>query len=78
MYSERKRTINSTSINDEDHNLAFKFNGFMLSFDEGMISVSREKKIFAQYAISDFARSPNAVFRRMRKDMALQAAAEES
>ena len=69
LYSELKRTINSTSINDEDHNLAFKFNDFMLSFNEGMISVSRGKKIFAQYAISDFVRSPNAVFRRIRKNM---------
>ena len=69
LYSELKRTINITSINDEDHNLTFKFNDFMLSFDDGKISVSKGRNIFAQYAIADFSRSPNTVFRLMKKDM---------
>ena len=69
LYSELKRSVNSTSINDEDHNLAFQFNDFMLSFNEGKILVSKDKKIIARYDITDFSRSPNAVFRRMQKDM---------
>ena len=66
-----KRAISDTTINDEDNNLGFAFGDFMLSFDDGKISVSKDKSVFAQYEISDFSRSPNAVFRQMQKDMAI-------
>lgn len=69
LYSELKRAVNDTAINDEDNVLSFNFNGFMLSFDEGKILLSKDRKIYAQYSISEFSRSPNAVFRRIRKDM---------
>ena len=64
-----KRAIGDTTINDEDNNLGFTFGTFMLSFDEGMISISRGDRTFAQYEIADFSRSPNAVFRQIQKDM---------
>ena len=76
LYSELKRAVNSTTINDEDNNLAFKFNDCMLSFDDGSISISRGKKTFAQYDITDFSKSPNAVFRRMQKDMSMSTPTE--
>ena len=68
LYSELKRAINDTTINDEDNNLGFNFGTFTLMFEDGQILVSKDKQIFAQYAISDFSRSPNAVFRQMQKD----------
>ena len=71
LYAELKRAISDTTINDEDNNLGFAFGDFMMSFDDGKISVSKDKSVFAQYEISDFSRSPNAVFRQMQKDMAI-------
>lgn len=68
LYSELKRAINDTRINNEDSNLGFNFGNFTLTFEDGQILVSKGKQIFAQYAISDFSRSPNAVFRQMQKE----------
>ena len=68
LYSELKRAINDTAINDEDNNLGFTFGEFMINFDDGKISVSKDKSVFAQYEISDFSRSPNAVFRQMQQE----------
>jgi len=68
LYSELKRAINDTTINDEDNNLGFTFGKHTLMFDDGQILVSKEGHIFAKYAISDFSRSPNAVFRQMYKE----------
>ena len=68
LYSELKRAINDTTINDEDNNLGFNFGSFTLMFEEGQILASKGKQIFAKYAISDFSRSPNAVFRQMQKE----------
>lgn len=68
LYSELKRTVNDTAINDEDNNLGFNFGKFTLMLDDGQILVSKDGHIFAQYTVSDFARSPNAVFRQMQKE----------
>jgi len=68
LYSELKRAVNDTTINDEDNKLGFNFGKHTLMFDDGQILVSKEGHIFAKYAISDFSRSPNAVFRQMQKE----------
>lgn len=68
LYSELKRAVNDASINDEENNLGFNFGKFTLMFDDGRILASKDGHIFAQYAISDFSRSPNAVFRQMQKE----------
>ena len=70
LYSELKRAVNDTAINDEDNNLGFNFGNFTLTFDDGQILVSKDRHVFAKYAISDFSRSPNAVFRQMQKELA--------
>lgn len=70
LYSELKRAINDTTINDEENALGFSFDGFAVGFVDGKISVSKGTKIFAQYEIADFSRSPNAVFRRLQKELA--------
>lgn len=69
LYCELKRAIHDTTINDEDNNLGFNFGSFALMFEDGQILVSKDKQIFARYAISDFSRSPNAVFRQIQKEL---------
>ena len=68
LYSELKRAVNDTTINDEDNNLGFNFGNFTITFDDGQILAAKGAQVFAQYAISDFSRSPNAVFRQMQKE----------
>ena len=70
LYSELKRAVNDTTINDTDNNLGFNFGNFTLVFENGNILVSKDKRIFAKYAISDFSRRPNAVFRQIQKEFA--------
>ncbi|WP_278886083.1 restriction endonuclease-like protein [Ruthenibacterium lactatiformans] len=79
LYSELKRAVNDTTINDEDNNLGFNFGNFTLTFDDGQILVAKGTRVFAQYAISDFSRSPNAVFRQMQKEFSrIEAEEQES
>lgn len=69
LYSELKRAINDTTINDKENRLSFDFKGFTLVFEDGQILISKGKRIFAKYAVSDFSRHPNAVFQKMRKEL---------
>lgn len=68
LYSELKRAINDTAINDEDNNLGFNFGSFTLMFDGGQILLSKNGHVFSKYEISDFSRRPNTVFRQMQKE----------
>ena len=68
LYSELKRAVNDTTINDADNNLGFNFGNFTLIFENGNILISKGKQIFAKYAISDFSRRPNAVFRQIQNE----------
>lgn len=68
LYSELKRAVNDTTINDADNNLGFNFGNFTLIFKDGNILISKGKQIFAKYAISDFSRRPNAVFRQIQNE----------
>lgn len=74
LFSELKRSVNDTSINDEDSNLGFKHGDFLLTFDDGKIAISKGATIFAQFEISEFSRSPNAMFRRIQKELARMSA----
>lgn len=67
-----EKWIRSTPRDNGDNNLGFTFGNFMLAFDEGKISVSHGNRVFAQYDIIDFSRSPNAVFRQIQRDMRMQ------
>lgn len=71
FYSELKRATNDVSINDEDHKLGFSIKGYYVDFCDGMICISKGKNIFAKYSLCDFSRSPNAVFRRIQKELGL-------
>ena len=68
LYSELKRAVNDTTINDVDNNLGFNFGNFTIVFEDGNILISKGKQIFAKYAISDFSRRPNAVFRQIQNE----------
>ena len=70
LYLELKRAVNDTTINDVDNNLGFTFGGFTLLFEDGNILMSKGKRIFAKYGISDFSRHPNAIFRQIQKELA--------
>lgn len=69
LYSELKRAVNDTTINDRENRLGFNFGGFTLVFEDGQILISKGKQIFAKYAISDFSRRPNAVFQQIRREL---------
>ena len=70
LYSELKRAVNDMTINDADNNLGFNFGNFTLVFEDGNILISKGKRIFAKYGISDFSRHPNSVFRQIQKELA--------
>lgn len=70
LYSELKRVVNDTAINDEENNLGFCFGSFAFVFENGQILLSKDKQIFAKHAISEFSKRPNAVFRQMQKEFA--------
>lgn len=48
LYSELKRAVNDTSINDEDNSLGFYFGKFTLTFDDGQILISKDGHIFTK------------------------------
>ncbi len=69
LYSELKRAINDTEINDETNNLGFVLDDYAIHFEDGNICVSKEGKIIAEYSIKEFSRRPNATFRRLEKEL---------
>lgn len=69
LYSELKRTLNHYEINDEGTELGFKFADSLVVFENGEIHVYRSRKLHAKFDAQDFARSPNAVFRKIKKAM---------
>ena len=70
LFTELKRALNSTEINDDGNDIGFVFGGSTIVFEEGKIHVYCDKKIRAEYDIQDFSHSPNAVFRNIQKTIA--------
>ena len=68
LYNELKRSLNSTEIND-DSDLGFRFGDALIAFDSGDILVYKQDKLTAKYAVRDFVRHPNSVFRRMQQEI---------
>ena len=66
---ELRRATNNAVINDESANLGFKFNNSLITFEDGKIRIYRNRKAVAEYEINDFTRTPNAVFRRIHKEI---------
>ncbi len=69
LYTELKRRLNDTQINDSDSGIGFRFGDYMVAFEDGKINVYSSGKVIAQNTIEAFSRSPNAVFRLMQRDI---------
>ena len=69
LYTELKRRLNDTEINDTDSEIGFRFGDNMIVFEDGKINVYRSGKVIAQNTIEAFGRSPNSVFRLMQRDI---------
>ena len=69
FYSELKRALHHTEINDESTETGFLFNDTMVVFENGKINVYTDKKIIASYSVDDFSRRPGAVFRKLQSQV---------
>lgn len=69
LYSELRRTLKDSEFSGEGAELSFKFDDSIVVFENGEIHVYRGGKLRAKYGVQEFSRSPNAVFRRIKKAM---------
>ena len=67
LYSELKRSMNDTEINANDQGVGFVFKDSMVVFEDGKIHVYRNNTISGEFDITDFSKSPNAIFRRIQR-----------
>lgn len=49
MHMELKRSLNDTSINDDDNDVGFKFNDSLVVFENGKIHIYRNQGIRSEY-----------------------------
>ena len=70
LYSELKRLMNHMSINDEEENFGFKFNGKLIVFEDGEIKIYDGNRIAGRCAMEYFSRYPRAVVKQFRKQIA--------
>ena len=69
FYSELKRAVHNTEINDETANVGFMYNGQIISFHNDKIVIIVNKKIVAEYSVKSFMKSPSTVLRRIQQDL---------
>lgn len=69
LFSELRRALNNTEINDDGNDVGFVFEGSTIIFEDGKIHVYRNKTICDEFDIRDFSHAPNAVFRNIRKSL---------
>ncbi len=67
LFSELKRALNNTEINDNGSDIGFTFGDATIIFEDGKIHIYRNKIVCAEYEIQDFNRAPNSVFRCIQK-----------
>ena len=72
LFTELKRALNDTEINDDGSDIGFVFGDASIIFEEGKIHVCRKGTICEEYAIQEFSRAPNAVFRNLYKSICSQ------
>ncbi len=70
LYTELKRAVRDTEINDDAKQPGFMFGDYAVNFNDGKILLSKDKHIFEELELSEFARFPNATFRQMQKAFA--------
>lgn len=69
LYSELKRSMNDTEINANDLGVGFEFKDARIIFEDGKIHIYRNNTVSGEFEISDFSKSPNAVFRRIQRNL---------
>ncbi len=69
LYTELKRAVKNPEIDDESNDLGFKFNKATVLFEKDEIHVYRDHKLVERYTVAEFTRSPNAVFRKIKKSL---------
>ena len=69
LYMELKRSLDSAEISSDDP--GFQFGGARILFEDGEILIMKDRKIIAKHSAVDFSRSPNAVFRRIQKEITM-------
>lgn len=65
FYSELKRRTDASVINEENSVGGFLFGESKVSFNDGRIILIQEDKIVESCTITEFAKTPNASFRRL-------------
>ena len=72
LYSELKRALNSTEINDTDKDIGFNYGNAMVVFEDGKINVYKHGRLIAQNTVDSFSHSPNAVFRQLQEHLIVE------
>jgi len=67
LYSELKRAVNDTAINDSENTLGFSIGEYSLSFESGAILLSKKKAIVGKYEITDYVKSPRSILHRIQR-----------
>lgn len=65
LYNELKRAHDSTSINDPDTDLSFRFRDTLVVFEEGRINLYADKKLRASYTVADFGKRPGLTVKKI-------------
>lgn len=65
MFYELKRRTEANVLNNNETVDGIEVGDFIISFDEGEILLSSEGKIRDKYAVLEFSKRPNLVFRRI-------------
>ena len=65
FYSELKRNVSASIVNDNNNCIGFEYGNVIYSFAQGMIYTLRDGKNYGIIDISDFAKKPGEVFRRL-------------
>ena len=69
FYTELKHAVNGIHIDGEETSSGFSVNDASIRFNNGMIIINKDGIDLPPYSIQDFLRTPNAVFRRIQKDI---------
>lgn len=69
MFYELKRRTEANVLNNNETVDGIEVEDFIISFDEGEILLSSEGKIRDKYAVQEFTKRPNLVFRRILDSM---------
>ena len=69
FYTELKRRTDASVINEEERNSGFTIGDYTVTFENGEIILQNKEKVVEKYAIADFSRKPNAVFRRLMRNI---------